>query len=101
MEDGRIPLSNNECEACIRPFANGRKSWLFADSPAGAKASGIIYSLVESAKLNHLDVFRYLGYLLEKLPNIDFMNQPDILDEYLPWSASLPESCRITERRKK
>ena len=102
MEDGRLPISNNECEACIRPFATGRKSWLFADTPEGAKASGIIYSLVESAKLNHLDTFRYLSYLLEKMPEIDYQyqNDPNILDPYLPWSSELPESCRIQKKKK-
>lgn len=62
LEDGRIPISNNDCETCIRPFANGRKAWLFADSPKGARASGIVYTLVETVKLNHLDVFGYLNY---------------------------------------
>lgn len=102
MEDGRLPISNNKCESCIRPFATGRKSWLFADTPEGARASGIIYSLVESAKLNHLDVFRYLSYLLEKMPEIDYQYQtePHILDPYLPWSGELPESCRIQKKKK-
>ena len=44
----------------------------FADTPKGAWASGIVYSLVESAKLNHLDVFRYLAYLLKEMPEIDY-----------------------------
>lgn len=102
MEDGRLPISNNECEACIRPFANGRKAWLFADTPKGAWASGIVYSLVESAKLNHLDVFRYLAYLLKKMPEIDYqyLKNPEILDEYLPWSESLPEYCRLPKKKK-
>ena len=102
MEDGRLPISNNECEACIRPFATGRKSWMFADTPEGARASGIIYSLVESAKLNHLDVFCYLSYLLEKMPEIDCQHQtdPNILDPYLPWSRELPEYCRIQKKKK-
>ena len=99
LEDGRIPISNIECEACIRPFANGRKAWLFADSPEGAKANGVVYSLVETAKLNHLDVFRYLTYLLEHLPQLDFFNHPDLLDDYLPWSGSLPASCRLPNRK--
>ncbi len=72
------------------------------DAPEGAKAGGIIYSLVESAKLNHLDTFRYLSYLLEKMPEIDYQyqNDPNILDPYLPWSSELPESCRIQKKKK-
>lgn len=102
MKDGRLPISNNECEACIRPFANGRKAWLFADTPKGAWASGVVYSLVESAKLNHLDVFRYLTYLLEKMPGIDYQYQkePSILDAYLPWSENLPKYCRLQKKKK-
>ncbi|MBT9778737.1 transposase, partial [Clostridium sp. MCC353] len=102
MEDGRLPLSNNECESCIRPFATGRKSWLFADSPEGAKASGIVYSLVETAKLNHLDVFQYLKYLLEQMPGLEYryQNAPSMLDPYLPWSMELPESCRMKKKRR-
>ena len=99
LEDGRIPISNNDCETSIRPFANGRKAWLFADSPAGARASGIVYTLVETAKLNHLDVFGYLCYLLESLPDLDHRNHPELLEAYLPWSETLPESCRLREHR--
>ena len=100
MEDGRIPISNNDCESCIRPFATGRKAWLFADSQAGARASGIIYTIVETAKLNKLDVFQYLGYLLKNLPDLDPYNHPERLDQYLPWSDALPESCRLKEQMK-
>ena len=99
LEDGRIPISNNDCETYIRPFANGRKAWLFADSPAGARACGIIYTLVETAKLNYLDVFGYLCYFLESLPDLDHRNHPELLEAYLPWSETLPESCRLREHR--
>ncbi len=88
-------------ETSIRPFATGRKAWLFADSPAGARASGIVYTLVETAKLNHLDVFGYLCYLLESLPDLDHRNHPELLEAYLPWSETLPESCRLREHRTK
>lgn len=76
-----------------------RLSKLFADSPAGARASGIVYTLVETAKLNHLDVFGYLCYLLENLPDLDHRNHPELLEAYLPWSETLPESCRLREHR--
>ncbi|MCI8956323.1 MAG: IS66 family transposase [Eubacterium sp.] len=67
-DNGRILISNNDCETCIRPFAGGRKAWLFAGLPAGAGASGIVYTLAETAKQNRLDVLGYLCYLLESLP---------------------------------
>ena len=94
-----ILTPNNDCEASIRPFATGRKVWLFADSPAGARASSIVYTLVETAKLNHLDVFGYLCYLLESLPDLDHRNHPELLEAYLLWSETLPESCRLREHR--
>ena len=72
MENGRLLISNNECEACIRPFANGRKAWLFVDTPKGTWISGIVYSLVEYAKLNYLDVFWYLAYLNLKQKSVSF-----------------------------
>jgi len=71
----------------------GRRGWLFADTPKGAQASAITYSIVETAKLNNLNVFQYLKYLFENLPNINFVEQPDMLEKYLPWSESLPDYC--------
>lgn len=59
---------NNLAENAIRPFCVGRKNWLFAGNPTGAEASATIYSLVESAKANKLEPYKYLRYLFEKLP---------------------------------
>ena len=67
----------------------GRGGWLFADTPKGAQASAITYSIV----VNNLNVFQYLKYLFENLPNINFVEQPDMLEKYLPWSESLPDYC--------
>ncbi len=64
IEDGRLPISNNLCEANIKPFATARRAWLFADPPKGAKANAILYTLVESARANKLNVFEYLKDLL-------------------------------------
>lgn len=69
LEDGRLPLTNNLCESHIRPFATARRAWLFADTPKGAKASAVLYTLVESAKANALDVYGYLKYLLTEMSN--------------------------------
>jgi len=59
---------NNVAENAIRPFAVGRKNWLFAGSPSGAKASAGIYSLIETAKANGLNPHQYLLHVFEKLP---------------------------------
>ena len=66
LEDGRIPLSNNLCEENIKPFATARV-WLFADTPKGARANVVLYTLIESADLQH----------------------PELLNQYLPWSKEL------------
>ena len=90
LNDGRIPLSNNLVERAIRPFAIHRKNWLFADSVDGAKANAVIYSLIESAKINNLNIWKYIEFLLKELPQLDSLNDNDILEKYLPWSNCLP-----------
>ena len=101
LEDGRLEISNNLCESHIRPFATARRAWLFADTPNGAKANAVLYTLVETARANDLNVYAYLDYLLAEMPNADFYNHPEIIDDMLPWSDKLPESCRITHKHKK
>lgn len=95
LEDADIPLSNNDCENAIRPLATGRRAWLFADTPKGAHATALVYSIVESAKANGLNVYQYIKYLLEVMPSTDFHNDPDLLEDYLPWSEKLPEICNL------
>ena len=94
LEDGHLEIDNNKAERSIRPFVIGRRNWIFANTPKGAKASAITYSIVETAKENGLNPFIYLTYLFEVLPNID-INNPELLDQLLPWSKNLPEVCRI------
>ena len=91
LNDGRIPISNNLLERSIRPFAIHRKNWLFADSEDGAKANAVIYSLIESAKINNLNIWKYLEHLLEELPQLDNLNDTSTLEKYLPWSKELPD----------
>ena len=62
--DGRCAISNNAAENAIRPFTVGRKNWLFADTPKGASASAAVYSIIETAKANGLNVFAYLNILV-------------------------------------
>jgi transposase len=89
--DGRLELSNNVAERAIRPFVQGRKQWLFSNTPNGAEASSIYYSLIETAKENNLNPYQYLKFLLEMLPNAT----TNELDSFLPWSDSLPVHCRV------
>lgn len=94
LKDGHCDISNNTAENSIRPFTVGRKNWLFSNSPKGAKASAVVYSLVETAKANDLDPERYLQYLFEQLPNTANFKDAEILDQYLPWTAKIQEKCK-------
>jgi hypothetical protein len=91
--DGRCSLSNNAAENSIRPYAVGRKNWLFADSPKGASASAAVYSIVETAKANSLNIYAYLRHLLLYMPDTDFHNHPEDLDDLLPWSERVKTEC--------
>lgn len=88
LEDGRIEISNNRAERSIKPFVIGRKNWLFCNTPKGARASSIIYSLVETAKENKLNPYTYLNHLFERLPNLE-SRDAEILDQLLPWNVGL------------
>lgn len=68
LEDGMLNISNCGVENKIRPFAIGRKNWLFSDSVEGAKSSAMFYSLIETAKANNVEPFDWLRRVLEKLP---------------------------------
>ena len=80
-------------ERSIKPFVIGRKAWLFAKTPRGARASAIVYSIVETAKENGLNPRKYLHYLFEQLPNRN-LQDPAIWADLLPWSPALPASLK-------
>jgi len=90
--DGRLELSNNRAERIIKPFAIGRKNWLFSCSPKGAKASSVIYSIIETAKENKLKPFEYLKHIFVTMPNIPKESYPALL----PWSKDIPACCKRT-----
>lgn len=68
LKDGNAEIDNNSVENAIRPFALGRRNWLFSGTPEGARASALLFSLIETAKANGLEPYRYLRFLFEKLP---------------------------------
>ena len=86
--DGRLELSNNRAERAVRPFAVGRKNWLFSNTPRGASASAVAYSIAETAKANGLRPFRYFQFLLERLP----VEIP--IEDCLPWGQAAQTLCR-------
>lgn len=91
LTDGRIPLSNSKAERAIRPFAVHRRNWLFADSVAGAEANAIYYSFIESAKVNNLNIYKYINFLLEELSQLEGEQTEETIEKYLPWSKELPD----------
>jgi hypothetical protein len=68
VEDPRLAIDTNLAENAIRPFALGRRNWLFADTVKGAKASATLYSIVSSARANGLEPYAYLRRLFAELP---------------------------------
>ena len=86
LADGRLHISNALAENAIRPFAVGRKNWLFADTPRGAKASATVYSLIETAKANGLEPFTYLHHVLQ---HIGAASTVEDIEALLPWNLDL------------
>jgi transposase len=86
-----LEMSNNRAERSIKPFVIDRKNFLFANTPKGAQGSAVMFSLVETAKENGLDPYRFLSYIFEAAPNMD-LSDPKQLERLLPWNA--PQTCR-------
>ena len=95
LEDGRLELSNNRAERSMKPFVMGGKNWLFANTPGGAQASSVIYSLIETAKENGLDPYRYLLWLLQNAPQLSETNKA-WAESLLP--ANAPEECHMPHK---
>jgi hypothetical protein len=82
-ERGDLPIDNNRCENAIRPFVIGRKAWLFSDTPAGAHASAVIYSLLQTAKANGQEPYTWLRRVMRDLPAAQTVEEVEAL---LPWN---------------
>jgi hypothetical protein len=87
QEDGRCSYTNNLSENALRPFAVGRKNWLFSDCIDGANASAVVYTMVEMAKAHDLNIYGYLKFLLEHGPTKEMRD--DQLAELAPWSEKI------------
>lgn len=83
LDRGDLPIDNNPAENAIRPFVVGRKAWLFSDTQAGARASALIYSLIETAKANNVEPYLWLRHVLRALPNA---NTVEHFEALLPWN---------------
>ena len=84
IEDGELNIDNNRAERAVKPFVIGRKNWMFSNTANGARASAMLYSIIETAKANGLIPFDYLMHCLEQLTN------PELdIETLLPWNVKL------------
>ena len=78
--DGQLSIDNNRAERAIKPFVIGRKNWLFSQTATGANASAVLYSIIETAKANDLNVFEYV------MKSLELLSQPETeIKLLLPW----------------
>ena len=90
LDDPSIPIDNGSAERIIRKVALGRRAWLFCDTPDGAKALALFYSLVATAQLNKANDYYYVKYLCEHIPGglLGPVRQlsDEELEKLMPWS---------------
>lgn len=94
LDDGIVPIDNSATERAIRPFTVGRKNWVMIATESGARASAMLYSIVETCKPNNIKIYEYLKHLLTVLPEHENDPDPSYLDALMPWSGELPDICR-------
>ena len=94
LDDPYIPMDNNAAEQAIRGFCIGKKNWVMIDTISGAKASAVLYSIVETAKANNLKIYDYFCWLLQSIIDTPEALLDQKLEGMMPWSDKIPESCR-------
>ena len=108
LNNGIIPLDNNDAERSIRSFCVNRANWHIINSKGGARASGILLSMTETAKANGLKVFDYLTYVLDQMKDYayehkqkptDMSFDKNFLENLLPWSEKIPDECKLKIKR--
>ena len=87
IDDGRFEIDNNRTERSIKPFVIGRKNWMFHDSPQGAEAGAIIYSLIETCKTHDINPYLYIRHILREIPNCD--KTDETYRSLLPFNINL------------
>jgi transposase len=85
LDDGRICLTNNAAERALRGIALGRKSWLFAGSDRGGERAAVMYTLIQTARLNDVDPQAWLADVLARINDHNIQK----LDQLLPWNWKL------------
>ena len=84
LDDGRLEMTNNAAERAIRPLTLGRKNWLFAGSDAGGDRAAVLYTLIETAKLNGRDPEAYLRNVIGRIADHPINRIADLL----PWNLT-------------
>lgn len=85
LDDGKIEIDNNAAERAMRSIAVGRKNWLFAGSDRGGDTAAAMYSLIETAKLNNINPWKYLQKVLGTIQD----HNSTKIAELLPWNLKL------------
>lgn len=85
LNDGQIEIDNNAAERAMRGIAVGRKNWMFAGSDKGGHTAANIYSLIETAKLNNINPWKYLEKVFDVIQDYN----SNKLHELLPWNITL------------
>lgn len=92
---GEVEASNNTVENAQRGVVVGRKNWLFCDTPKGAEASVIAYSILETAKANGLNPEKYLMHIFTVLPDRFAKNPKADIEDLLPWNETILKLCKL------
>ena len=94
LDHGNVPLDNNATEASLRSFCLHKHTWKLIDTINGAESSALIYSIVETAKANDLDVLKYLEYILRRLPMAEGNFTDEFFEKLAPWNPDVQEECQ-------
>ena len=89
LDDGRLCMSNNAAERALRCIAVGRRNWTFAGSDEGGRRAAVLYTLIETAKLNDVDPHAWLADVLTRLPD----HPAKRINEFLPWNWKTPANA--------
>ena len=99
LSDPEVSMDNNIAEQAIRPFTVSRKNFVLIESDRGAKASAVLYSIVETAKANGLNPYKYFEVFLTEIPNHMDEKELSFLSNLLPWSDRIRKECASGKNR--
>lgn len=100
LDYGEVLISNNLAENAIRPFVVGRKNWLFCDTVKGAESCATVYSLVETAKANGIEPYKYSLLILSILPQWSKSPSHDLLETLMPCHTDVQNRRHLRDAAK-